>query len=1310
MDVTAVTPAVLAEFDVAILGDIPIDDATVAMLSDYVAAGGNLIAMRPDKKLYGLLGLTDLRETVTGGYLQIDTSRPPGKGIVSRTMQFHGDADLVLPADATTVATLFANLTTPLPNPLVTVRSLPGSGQAAAFLFDLAKSIVWTRGGNPAWEGQERDLIAPIRSSDLFYGALASDMQPDWNNLANIDVPIADEQQRLLANLILHVTTDRKPIPRFWYFPDNHKAVVVMTGDEHGSGDNQLRFNEYLAFSTPGCSVENWKCVRSTGYMFPEAPALPNSVAANFEAMGFEIALHPNTFCRNFTAASLDVLFTTQLGALAENYPSLQPPRTNRMHCIVHSDYSTLPEKEFEYGIRFDVGFYHWPGKWIQDRPGFFNGSGMPMRFARKTGETIDVFQSVSYMTDESDQSWPFTIDRLLDGALQQGYYGAFTANMHGDNAIQDTQVVTAQIVASAQARGVPVVTAGQMLDWLDGRNASSFENIGWTGTVLSFTVARAPKARGLQAMVPFIGSGGPLAGITYEGAPVSFTTETIKGVMYAIFPALPGTYQATYPLDVIKPTITNVAHTVLSGTSTVVSWNTDEDALSRVDFGTSPTALNSSASGTVFRQQHNVQLTGLTPDTIYYYRVSSADLIANTSTSPPAERQPRVFRTYPPLTAFRDTTVADFSTSTLVTGAAIAERADGELILAPVTSAEFAGSSLQPGWSSTLRGPGGSANVGNGILRVDHGAATTDATFGPGHTLEFVATFGAEQLQHAGFAQTFTTGEPWAIFSTWFSKDVLYARSTNGAQFFDTPIKLKDDVATLGIPHRFRIVWTASGVTFYVDGQLVATHTITINASLKLSAGDYELGGIAPRALDVNWMRLAPFATAGTTLSRVFDGGGSVSWFNLVWNAAVPVNTGLAMSVRTGDTPTPDGSWTAFAPVSHSGALIRVLARYAQYRAELTTGDFKETPELQEVTLNSSLTPYVEPDDPEADGGTNTPPVSADDSYSGLEDRPFVLAAPGILANDHDADGDALQVSVVSPPATGTLVVNPDGSLTFTPALNAFGSVTFTYRATDAEAGGEGNLATVTLTIAAVNDAPSFVKGLDHEVASGSPQTVAAWATSILAGPADEAAQTLTFVIVGNDNPGLFLTPPVVAANGTLTYTPTSARGVANITLRLIDNGGTANGGVDSSPAVTFAIRVVTNDPPVSADDTYAGLEDTAFVLAAPGVLANDSDPNGDVLQAVVVSPPATGSLVLGPDGSLTYTPVGNLIGPVTFTYRATDTRAGGDGNVATVMLTIAGVNDAPSFVKGTDQAAASVQRRADRLALGDEHRGRAS
>ena len=78
------------------------------------------------------------------------------------------------------------------------------------------ESIVLTRQGNPAWAGTERDGQSPIRSDDMFFGGSS----PLIGSIsARPAIPQADEQQRLLANLIQVMNRDKKPLPRFWYFP-----------------------------------------------------------------------------------------------------------------------------------------------------------------------------------------------------------------------------------------------------------------------------------------------------------------------------------------------------------------------------------------------------------------------------------------------------------------------------------------------------------------------------------------------------------------------------------------------------------------------------------------------------------------------------------------------------------------------------------------------------------------------------------------------------------------------------------------------------------------------------------------------------------------------------------------------------------------------------------------------------------------------------------------------------------------------------------------------------------------------------------
>ena len=557
--------ATLANYDVAILGDMSLTGAQAAMLTSWVNGGGKLIAMHPDEQLAGLLGLTPSGSTLTNAYLVVQTSTGPGVGIVGQSMQFHGTADLYTLAGASSLATLYSSASTATTSPAVTLANA-GTGQAAAFTYDLARSIVYTRQGDPAWSGQARDgQSGPIRSDDLYFGAASFDPEPDWVDLNKVAIPQADEQQRLLANLILQMNSSGKPLPRFWYFPGTSKAVVIMTGDDHGSwysgSATSQRFSDFIAASPSGCSVADWQCVRATAYLFPQALAsnpLTDSQVAAYTAQGFEVSVHVDISptCSDWTTPALDSQYTSFLASLAAQFPSLPAPQTHRMHCISWSNYDSQPQVELNHGIRFDTSYYYWPSSWLNDQPGMFTGSGMPMRYTDRNGNIINVYQATTQMTDESGQSYPFTINTLLDNAVGvTGYYGAFVVQAHDD---QGSYPGSANdIVSSAQSRGVPVVSSLQMLTWLDGRNTSSFGSLSWNSNILSFTISVGTGARNLQAMLPTTSSAGSLTSITLNGAPLSFTTQTIKGVQYAFFSASAGSYQAKYGTGNLLPDLT---------------------------------------------------------------------------------------------------------------------------------------------------------------------------------------------------------------------------------------------------------------------------------------------------------------------------------------------------------------------------------------------------------------------------------------------------------------------------------------------------------------------------------------------------------------------------------------------------------------------------------------------------------------------------------------------------------------------------------------------------------------------------------
>ena len=562
-DIGSVTSTTLASYDVVVLAKVAVTSTQASMFSDWVTAGGNLVAMDPAPQLATLLGINSGSTTLANGYLLVDTSNRVGGGIAATTLQFHGTAQLSTTAGATTLATLYSNATTATTFPAVTVRSVGANGgQAAAFMFDLATSIVYTRQGNPAWAGTERDGQTPRRSDDMFFGAAAGDPQPDWVDKTKISIPQADEQQRFFANLITDMNSDRKPLPRFWYLPNMLRAAVVMTGDDHGNlytggGGTAGRFDQFLDLSPAGCSVTNWECVRGTSYLFTDG-ALTNAQAAAYQSQGFEIGMHLSTIqngaCTDYTLSSLTDLYSAQKLAFFNKFTSVTALSTERHHCIVWSDWASGAKVELANGIRMDTSYYYWPGDWVQNTPGHFTGSAMPMRFADLDGTLIDVYQAVTQMTDESQQEYPFTPNTLLDRAVgTDEQYGVYTINAHTDYAIITEATTTVQ---AAQERGVPVISARQMLTWLNGREGSSFSSLSYAANSLNFTVNQGSGANGLYGMLPWRSGTRFLNNVTRNGTAVTYEVMNVKGIEYAVFPAQGGGYVASYVPDTVAPTI----------------------------------------------------------------------------------------------------------------------------------------------------------------------------------------------------------------------------------------------------------------------------------------------------------------------------------------------------------------------------------------------------------------------------------------------------------------------------------------------------------------------------------------------------------------------------------------------------------------------------------------------------------------------------------------------------------------------------------------------------------------------------------
>ncbi len=293
-----------------------------------------------------------------------------------------------------------------------------------------------------------------------------------------------------------------------------------------------------------------------------------------------------------------------------------------------------------------------------------------------------------------------------------------------------------------------------------------------------------------------------------------------------------------------------------------------------------------------------------------------------------------------------------------------------------------------------------------------------------------------------------------------------------------------------------------------------------------------------------------------------------------LIWNNA-PVISGSPLA-STGQVTS--GQWEEIdltSAVTGDGTYCFALSTPSSDVARYTSREGTNKPQLIIERGNVTSVPG------------NQQPVATNDSYAVTEDISFSADAPGVLGNDSDPDGDALNAAVGSAPAHGSFTLQANGSFTYTPAANWNGNDGFTYTLSD----GRGGSATgsVTLAVAAVNDAP------------------------------------------------------------------------------------------------------------VAQADAWSVARDGVLTIAAPGVLTNDSDADGNPLSVVQVASPTNGSLSLAANGSFVYTPNSGYSGSDSFTYRASDGTV--QSAETTVSLSVTVFTGAVTFVEsqtGGAAAAASVSTNA--------------
>ncbi|MCB9735371.1 MAG: tandem-95 repeat protein [Deltaproteobacteria bacterium] len=309
--------------------------------------------------------------------------------------------------------------------------------------------------------------------------------------------------------------------------------------------------------------------------------------------------------------------------------------------------------------------------------------------------------------------------------------------------------------------------------------------------------------------------------------------------------------------------------------------------------------------------------------------------------------------------------------------------------------------------------------------------------------------------------------------------------------------------------------------------------------------------------------------------------------------------------------------------------------------------------------------------------------------TVSGVDDAPTVASdAPGAATEDvayawsptgADPEGQALTWSRGAGDTCGGAVDAATGVYAFTPAGPAPpASCTV---AVEACAGSPALCAEASgvVTIAAVDDGPTITSEAPAEATEDEGYAYAAAAV-------DPEGDALAWSVDEDDTCG----GAVDAATGEYGFTPAGPTPAAACVVAVTVCSGPAEARLCATETAEVAIAAV-DDAPVGAADAYEVDEDAVLTVAAPGVLANDADPEGDALTAAVVTAPAHGALTLAADGGFTYTPDADFAGADAFAYTAGAGVAASEA--VTVSLTVRGTADAPRLVAPTPAAGAALE-----------------
>ena len=924
---SATTSSSLANFSLVVLAETPLTVSQVTTFSNYVAGGGRLIAMRPDSKLLPVLGLTADGTSTTEGYLSINAGSAAGAGFPVTTLPFHGTAtNFIADVGATTLATLYSNQTTPVYNSLNPQSGYPAvvqSGRTVTWAYDLARSVLYTRQGDPGNAGVDRDGLQPIRTNDIFY---------NWIDKDRVYIPHADIQMRLFARTITDLLADTLPLPRLWDFPNAARTLFIVTADSHANPGS---------YFTAEVNALNARGVKGSFYMFWNSDPSPATIQA-WRSQGHEFGMHPTAFQKGWTyeeAYQTNQDWFNQIG-----YGTPSP--TVRMHQSEWLGWVDAAKVEANHGVSMDTSFMTWgPAMFYPDghQPhGYINGSGQAMRFMDETGAIVPVWQIATSLVDEQlmigqangaeftenlTTAQSLVVSRQIIDASQAGDYAAVVTNFHVDDfgEMLDVQAWELGTIDYVNSLGIPNRTAERFLAYTTARAATTMTGLSWAPVPkqLSFTATVPAGSEAQSVALPGVYGGFGLTSVTIDGAAAAVTQQTITGRVTKFVSVAAGTHAltATYTSPISVPENPPVAQPDSASTTvgvpvtiSVLTNDSDPDSdpltvtgLVQGVLGTASINANQTVTYTPAPGQCG---TGTFTYNISDGRGGTASATVTVTIVCPSGAGQRT-----------QTLATDFNLPPAGTGVIVTLVGDGEVRLAGLQGDEYSTASLNSAlWTAgTWSGGALTPAITGGVLSLGNaaGAYVRSTSILPVTTVEFTARFTGANWEHIGWGDL-DFGGSYLLFSTFNTTDTLFVRSALAGA---------EQRTSLGpIPtgfHTYRIErLTASPTTntmrYYIDGVFQAEHTIGVVPAMYVYQS--HSGGATP-TLDIDRIWVYPqHVGTGNFVSPPMDSGGAATWTLASWDATVPAGAALDLRTRTSADATSWSPWSSPLTVSGQG------------------------------------------------------------------------------------------------------------------------------------------------------------------------------------------------------------------------------------------------------------------------------------------------------------------------------------------------------------------------------------------------------